>query len=179
MRTLKKYRYFSIVDYEKEQEFLSEMHRNGWRFVKVTGVGFYHFEECEPAEVVYQLDYNQEGIEHKSEYIKMFSDCGWDYIQDYMGYSYFSKPKSEMNGDEGIFCDESSRIAMMERVFKGRMLPLVVIFSACLIPQFFLNLFSFHNHGVAAFLGGIIGLYLVVFATFGIKYIKYRRDSEK
>jgi hypothetical protein len=105
--------------------YLREMHKQGWIFIKVTGLGVYHFEECEPQDVVYQLDYNQEGLSHKTEYIQMFSDCGWEYIQDYVGYSYFRKAAAEMNGDEEIFCDDASRAAMMGRVFKGSLLPLI------------------------------------------------------
>ena len=179
MKTKKQFKYFSIFNHEKEQEYLAKMHREGWRFVRVTGLGVYHFEECEPTDVVYQLDYNQEGLSHKTEYVQMFKDCGWEYIQDYAGYSYFRKPASEMNGDEELVCDDASRLAMMERVFRGRLLPLVVIFTACLLPQFILNLFSFHNYGVAIFLGGIIGVYLVCFAAFGIKCAKYKKNAKK
>ena len=96
MKTKKEYKYFSIFSYEKEQDYLREMHQHGWRFVKVTGFGVYHFEECEPADVIYQLDYNQEGLSHKTEYVQMFNDCGWEYIQDYAGYCYFRKPASEI-----------------------------------------------------------------------------------
>ena len=53
--------------------------------------GMYYFEKCVPQDVVYQLDYNKEGLEHKDEYLKMFDDCGWEYLQDYAGYSYFRK----------------------------------------------------------------------------------------
>ena len=92
MRTKKEFRWFNIFQYENEQEYLRTMHRAGWKFIKVTGLGTYHFEECTPEDVVYQLDYNQEGLAHKTEYVQMFSDCGWEYIQDYAGYSYFRKP---------------------------------------------------------------------------------------
>lgn len=26
----------------------------------------------------------------------MFTDCGWEYLQDFVGYSYFRKPKAAM-----------------------------------------------------------------------------------
>ena len=120
MATKTEMRYFSIMDWEKEQDYLREQHKSGWRFIKVTGIGTYHFEQCEPEDVIYQLDYNQEGIAHKEEYVQMFKDCGWDYLQDFFGYSYFSKPAAKMGGDEEIFCDDSSRVEMMERIFKGR-----------------------------------------------------------
>lgn len=176
MKTKKEYKYFNIFHYDKEQDYLREQHKNGWKFVRVTGLGVYHFEECEPEDVVYQLDYNREGLEHKAEYVQMFGDCGWEYIQDYAGYSYFKKPASAMDGkEEEIFCDDESRMQMMERVFKGRMVPLLVIFFCVLMPQFFLNVLSFHNYVVGAFLGGILVVYIAVFAWFYAEFQKFKK----
>ena len=137
MRTKKEIKFFTIVQYEQEGEYLRNMHKSGWKFVKMTGIGMYHFVECEPEDVVYQLDYNQEGLKNKEEYVQMFADCGWEYLQDAFGYSYFRKPAAEMDGEETIFCDEESRLEMMNRVFRGRLIPLIVIFCCCLLPQFF------------------------------------------
>lgn len=176
MRTKKEFRWFNIFQYENEQEYLRTMHRAGWKFIKVTGLGTYHFEECTPEDVVYQLDYNQEGLAHKTEYVQMFGDCGWEYIQDYAGYSYFRKPSSEMNGDEEIFCDDDDRAAMMGRVFKGRLLPLVILFTACLLPQFVINL-SQSNYGISVFIGVIIALYVSVFAAFAVKYAQFKNKK--
>ena len=51
---------FTIPEYEKEEKFLGEMHAKGWILERITLPGFYHFIQCEPEEVKYQLDYNQE-----------------------------------------------------------------------------------------------------------------------
>ena len=74
-----KFRYFTIVEWEKEQDFLRQEGLKGWRFTKATLLGIYHFERCEPEDVVYQLDYNPDGIAHKEQYVQMFKDCGWEY----------------------------------------------------------------------------------------------------
>lgn len=158
--TKTEYRYFAIPEWEKEERYLQERHRSGWRFTKATGLGRYHFEKCEPQDVVYQLDYNQEGIAHKEEYVQMFRDCGWEYLQDFYGYSYFRKPVSEMNGEEKIFCDEESRIEMMKRVFRGRIIPLLLILFLVIIPQTFIQHSSGHPvftgiYSVTCYLSGI------------------------
>ena len=49
----------------KEGEYLSLRHRQGWKFVKVVFPGIYCFEKCTPEDVVYQLDYNQDGLSNK------------------------------------------------------------------------------------------------------------------
>lgn len=130
-------RIFTIADWEKEEQYLRKRHREGWKFVKVNLPGFYHFEKCPPEDVVYQLDYNEEGLRHKDEYVQMFKDCGWEYIQDFGGYSYFRKPVSQMQGEEEIFCDDESRLDMMRRVFAGRYLPILIILTLLILPNLF------------------------------------------
>ncbi len=179
MKTMKKFRYFSILEHVKEQEYLQEMHRQGWRFVRVSGLGMYHFEECVPEDVVYQLDYNREGLEHKGEYVQMFRDCGWEYIQDYAEYSYFRKPSAEMHGAEEIFCDDSSRLQMMERVFRGRLLPLGILFLCCILPQFIFQAGVFHNYALAGLFGAITGLYVCVFVLYGVHYFRFKSKMKK
>ena len=46
---------------------------------------------------------DKDGLAHKDEYLKMFDDCGWEYIQDYFGYSYFRKVVSDDGIAEEIF----------------------------------------------------------------------------
>ena len=61
----------------------------------------------------------------------------------------------------------------------GRLMPLVVIFTATLFPQFVLSLVSYHNYGLAVFLGGIMAVYLCLFTAFGIKCAKYKNNIKK
>ena len=175
----KQFKWYTIFEYEKEQDYLREMHKNGWKFVKVKGFGMYYFEKCTPQDVVYQLDYNKDGLAHKDEYVKMFNDCGWEYVQDYAGYSYFRKAVSENGEAEEIFSDNDSKLQMMERVMKGRLLPLLVIFFATLLPQFLINLLSTHNYVVASVIGMILILYISVFVSCAVKFHQYKSSLKK
>ena len=173
-------RYFTVMQWEQEQESLQKMHRQGWKFTGVTMLGVYHFEKCEPEDVVYQLDYNEEGMKNKEEYLQIFRDCGWEYLQDYFGYSYFRKPATQMNGEEEIFCDDESRLDMMKRVIKGRILPLIVIFFCCILTLLTQN----HLDGIAGdiiriFMIFITVLYLSLFASFGYQLWKYWESVRK
>jgi hypothetical protein len=173
MEMKKEFKFFTIFEHKKEELYLRRQHQSGWKFIKVNCLGVYHFMKCQPEDVIYQLDYNQEATSSKGEYIKMFSDCGWDYIQDYAGYSYFCKPAAAMNGDEEIFSDDSSRLAMMERVYKGRLLPLLVIFSSVVIPMFILNLVNRH-YAMSVFYGIIIVLYVAIFGYCAFRYYQQK-----
>lgn len=172
METKKEFKIFTIFEHKKEEEYLRRQHQAGWRFVKVSGLGVYQFEKCPPEDVVYQLDYNKDA--DREEYLRMFSDCGWEYIQDYVGYSYFRKSAADMNGAEEIFSDDSSRLAMMERVYKGRLLPLLVIFCTILVPQLIINIMNGH-YVMAVFFGGMFGVYLAVFCYCAVHYYRQKK----
>lgn len=174
-------RFFSVPEWKKEETYLREQHKKGWKFVKVSGFCAYHFEKCIPEDVIYQLDYNQDGIAHKEEYVKMFSDCGWEYLQDYVGYSYFRKAASEMNQTEEIFCDDASRLDMMKRVFKGRLIPLLTIFFLIIIPQMIQQslIDTPFSHGLMIFFCIMFVVYLGLFISFAISYRKYYKSVHK
>ncbi len=70
METKKEFKIFTIFEYKKEQNYLREMQKRGWKFVKVKDLGMYHFEKCAPQNVIYQLDYNEDGLANKEEYMK-------------------------------------------------------------------------------------------------------------
>ncbi len=170
-----KIRLFTVMQWKKEQEFLRREHKNGWKFTRRGNFGCYHFEKCEPEDVVYQIDYNPEGIANKAEYVQMFSDCGWEYLQDYNCFCIFRKPVSKMNGDEEIFCDDASRLDLIKRVFRGRLLPCIFLFFGCVIPQLILQV----RRGNTSLLGFYIVLaviILILFLQFAIQYWKYKKS---
>lgn len=183
METKTTFKYFDIVEYEKEAVYLSKMHASGWKFTGVTFPGFYHFEACEPAEYVYQLDYNQEGRKNEAEYHQMFADCGWEYLTDFVDYSYFRKPASEMTeSEEGIFCDDDSRLEMMKRIFKGRLIPLVIIFCLIIIPNLlraFIAPSISYDTSVGIVFCVLFVLYLAIFAKFAYGYYKVKEQLSK
>lgn len=175
-------RFFSIPQWKKEEKYLREQHKNGWKFIGVNCLGMYHFQRCEPEDVVYQLDYNPDSSLQKSEYIQMFSDCGWEYLQNYFGYSYFRKAASEMDGTkEEIFCDDASRLDMMKRVFTGRMIPLLVIFFLVIIPQIVMQsrMNTPFNHSVMVFFCVMLVIYLGIFISFAIPFWRYYKAVHK
>ncbi len=176
MKTKKTLKFFNVCEYEDEQEYLTQMHRNGWKLVKVSGFCVYHFEQCTPENVIYQLDYNPEGQAKQAEYIKMFNDCGWEYLQDYMGYSYFRKAASETDGEEAIFCDESSRMQLLERVARGRIVPMIILFIGILLPQLVSCIVHQWIVLVVVYLV-LIAVYLATFGRFLYQYLQMKRKK--
>lgn len=175
-------RFFSVPEWKKEERYLREQHKNGWEFVTLSGLCLYHFKRCEPKDVVYQLDYNPDSLTKKSEYIQLFRDCGWEYLQNYAGYSYFRKAASEMDGtEEEIFCDDASRLDMMKRVLKGRMRPLLIIFFLVIIPQIIMQsrINTPENRFLTILFCVLFVLYLGLFISFSIPFWKYYNSVHK
>ena len=161
-------KWFDITEYDKEQDYLRRMHAKGWRLKSISFPGFYRFETCEPEEVVYQLDYNQDRKKDMAGYVQMYRDCGWEYLCDFMDYSYFRKPVSVMQSEEEIFNDDASKLDMLERVYKGRMVPLLIIFFAVICPQLIVQ-----GHGGYGVMQDVIfGMYCVLFALYVYIFIR-------
>ena len=167
---------FTIFDYEKEAKYLQEQQQKGWKLTGVTWPGVYHFTACTPADVVYQLDYNEEGLKNREEYLQMFRDCGWEYLFDFVGYSYFRKPVEDMEGTEEIFCDDESRLDMMKRVVWGRLMPLLVIFLCILVPQETTQIAQGRAFTPLSIVFDLIMLwYIGIFLQFVIRYAAFKK----
>lgn len=132
---IRKVRFFSIADFEEEELWLREQHRRGLRFVKCVSPCFYVFEACQPEDVIYRLDYKNAAL--GADYLQLFGDYGWEYIQTMFGWCYFRKPASlaQRENDAEIFSDPASKVDMIRHLFQTRMLPLLAIFLCCILPN--------------------------------------------
>ena len=98
-----------------------------------------------------------------------------------MGYSYFRKPVSDMTAEEEIFNDDNSKLEMIQRIFKGRMIPLFIVFFLYLILQFVLpNLFEGAViMAIVTIIRFLLLVYIIVTIHFCMKYLAYRRRIRK
>lgn len=161
---IREFHYFLLTDYEKEETFLREKHNAGYKLVKVALPGFYYFEKCEPEDVVYRLDFNPQTSSERDSYLQMYKDYGWEYMQDLNEYSYFRKSARDLDAaDTEIFSDNESRLDMLKRIFKKRMIPVMVVFLLCVWPQI-THLFSYGEINVAG--GVILGIDCLFFALY-------------
>ncbi len=180
------FRSWTITDYDKEEEFLREQHREGWRFKKYLIPGFYLFDRCRPEDVVYRVDFDHAQKGEKSEYLQMYRDYGWEYIFEVNGFSFFRKPADGMEEKETeIFSDDESRLEMVSRIFRRRMIPLLCVFLCFLLPQFFIQCMLWMEDGPAASMvltiifGVLFVLYVGLFIHCGRGIRRLRRKYKK
>lgn len=104
--------------------------------------------------------------------LRFFTIADWEYVQDFAGYSYFRKPVHAMETEnEDIFCDDVSRLEMVRRVIRGRMLPLIVIFLLFILPQAFWHVYPANGNVLITFiLWCMVGLYMTTFTILSLKF---------
>ncbi|VLB88274.1 Protein of uncharacterised function (DUF2812) [Streptococcus pneumoniae] len=54
MNSRVEFRIFTIVDLDKEEEYLHEMHLKGWRY-RTSRFGLFYFDQCQPDDVIYRI----------------------------------------------------------------------------------------------------------------------------
>ena len=174
------YRIATIADYDREALYLRKMHAEGWKLKRVSYSILlvavkYTFEECQPEQVSYQLDFYPMKKSERASYLQLFKDCGWEHITDFNKFSYFRKAHSEIESDAEfeIYNDAAGRLAMVKRILTMRMLPILLLFSA-LLPVFSKFVSGVSSFSWELFLIFIIdGVLLIVFAI-QISYILWR-----
>ncbi|QSX05685.1 DUF2812 domain-containing protein [Sedimentibacter sp. zth1] len=120
-------KHFGFDQYEKEAEFLTTMHSQGWKFVRVE-FGFlkssYHFEQCKPENISYQLDYildnlgNSISSDELEEKLLLYEDAGWEKVvgdENTNGWYYFRRKYVEK--DSRLYTDLESKLQLAEKVW--------------------------------------------------------------
>ncbi len=173
-------RFFTIADFEEEELWLHNQHKDGWKLSGMTPPCFYTFEKCTPENVAYRLDYKNNA--ETSDYFQIFKDYGWEYICRCVGWLYFRKPSSETEPeqDSEIFSDNESKVDMINHVVKTRLFPIMVVLLCCVIPT--LSRSTETSDPAATVFTVIFAiltlLYLYLFIYCGLKLLKLKKKYE-
>ncbi|NLK98343.1 MAG: DUF2812 domain-containing protein [Epulopiscium sp.] len=173
-----KIRFYTIADFKEEEIWLREEHKKGWKLTKMVPPYFYHFEKCPPEDVIYRLDFRNN--KENEDYMQMVQDYGWEYLGHCVGWLYFRKSTSSItNENDGeIFSDNTSRANMISHIMKTRMLPLLIIFLSCVIP----NALKMFDSAVSAvftvFWSLMLVLYIYLLVHCSLKLRALKKDLE-
>ena len=179
------YRIATIADYDREALYLGEMHAQGWKLKEVSYSNLlvavkYTFEKCQPEQVSYQLDFYPMKKSERASYLQLFKDCGWEHITDFNGFSYFSKPYSEIESDTDfeIYNDATSKLGMINRILKLRLLPILFLL-AILAPILFR--FLLRSNGFSLWTLFVLGLdiFLSLILLLMVAYISWKLWHKK
>ena len=179
------YRIFTIADYEREALYFREMHAKGWKLRKVSYSILlfavkYTFEKCHPEQVSYQLDFYPMEKSERASYLQLFKDCGWEHITDFNSFSYFRKAHSEIESDAEfeIYNDAAGKLAMVNRILRLRLVP-VLLLLAIHIPLLFMLFDRSNTFDLWKFLVVGLDVFLSLILLLVVSYIGWKLWHKK
>lgn len=78
MKSKLQFRIFTILDEDKKEEYLHEMHLKGWKY-RTSRFGFFYFDQCQPDDVIYCI-YDSRFLKKYKHELQDFRDRGWELI---------------------------------------------------------------------------------------------------
>jgi hypothetical protein len=106
-----------IADFAKEERFLNDMAKKGYRLEKYNSLGVYTFRLAEPQNLCYRIDYRTFSDNAQFEdYCTLFQDAGWEHVYGTRrsGSQYFL-PISDRVQTDDIFSDKESKAGRYKR----------------------------------------------------------------
>ena len=126
MNSKVQFRIFTIVDLDKEEEYLHEMHLKGWRY-RTNRFGFFYFEQCQPDDVIYHI-YDYRFLKKYKHELQDFRNSGWELIET--GFcSILRKPTSDILSEEKVYMSNGLRWEVM----RSRLRSCIATFSGGLV----------------------------------------------
>lgn len=142
MNSRVEFRIFTIVDLDKKEEYLHEMHLKGWRY-RTSRFGLFYFKQGQPDDVIYRIYDSRFLKEHKRE-LQDFRDRGWELIGA-GSCSILRKSSSDLLPEDQVYMSKGlkwevmrSRLRSCIATFLGGLVVCMSLFREDLSMSFFL-----------------------------------------
>ena len=142
MNSRVEFRIFTIVDLDKEEEYLHEMHLKGWRY-RTSRFGLFYFDQCQPDDVIYCI-YDSRFLKKYKHELQDFRNSGWELIETGF-YSILRKPTSDILSEEKVYMSKGlrweamrSRLRSCTATFLGGLVVCMSLFREDLSMSFFI-----------------------------------------
>ena len=110
MNSRVQFRIFTILDLDKGEEYLHEMHLEGWRY-RASRFGLFYFDQCQPDDVIYCI-YDSRFLKKYKHELQDFRNRGWELIET--GFcSIFRKPASDLLSEDQVYMSKGLRWEVM------------------------------------------------------------------
>ena len=142
MKNKLQFRIFTILDLDKEEEYLHEMHWKGWRY-RTSRFGFFYFDQCQPDDIIYCIYDSRFLKKHKHE-LQDFRNRGWELIGA-GSCSILRKPASAILSEDQVYMSKGlrwevmrSRLRSCTATFLGGLVVCMSLFKEELSISFFI-----------------------------------------
>lgn len=159
VKTVKKvWNFFTIAQWEEEEQWLNAMARNGWHLVRIKGLLRYVFEKGTPGEYIYKLDL-PDNLEHgmdEQAYCNFLAECGIELVCKQKQWLFLRKKATD-----GAFDDKDDLFAKLKMTNKAysyaiRTLSMLLRCFAILIGVNIIALCCVNNVDISNLLEGVI-----------------------
>lgn len=141
MKSKLQFRIFTILDEDKKEEYLHEMHLKGWRY-KTSRFGLFYFDQCQPDDVIYCI-YDSRFLKKYKHELQDFRDRGWELIGA-GSCSIFRKSASDILSEDQVYMSNNlrwevmrSRLRYCTATFLGGLVVCMSLFKEELSMSFF------------------------------------------
>ena len=142
MNSKLQFRIFTILDLDKKEEYLHEMHLKGWR-CRTNRFAFFYFDQCQPDDVIYCIYDSRFLKKHKHE-LQGFGNRGWELIET--GFcSILRKSISDILLEDQVYMSKDLRWEVMRyrlrsytATFLGGLVVCMSLFREDLSMSFFI-----------------------------------------
>ena len=159
-----KHKWFWAWQDDKEEQWLTEMSNQGYHLLKPGFFGRYEFEQGDPKNYVYQLDFMTGKKDQLETYLQFFTDAGWEYVGEFGSWQYF-RILAEGDTQPEIYTDVSSKIMKYQRIAG-----ILVIFMPIYLVV--LNVNNLVDHDPTWLMVTILILWLSIICLFAFSIIK-------
>lgn len=156
--TKKVWNFFTIAQWEEEEQWLNDMARNGWHLVRINCLLRYVFEKGTPGEYIYKLDL-PDNLEHgmdEQAYCSFLAECGIDVVCKQKQWLYLRKKATD-----GPFAEKDDLFAKLQMTNKAysyaiRTLSMLLRIFAVMIAIFIVALCVVSHPEISALFEGVI-----------------------
>ena len=141
MRSKAQFRISTIVDLDKEEEYLHEMHLKGWRY-RTSCFGFFYFDQCQPEDIIYRI-YDSRFLKKYKHELQDLRNRGWELIET-GSCSILRKSSFDLLPEDQVYMSKTLRWEVMRyrlrsctAVFSGGLVVCMSLFREELSQSFF------------------------------------------
>ena len=142
MKSKLQFRIFTILDEDKKEEYLHEMHLKGWRY-RTSRFGFFYFCQCQPDDVIYRI-YDSRFLKKYKHELQDFRNRGWELIET-GSCSILRKPAYDILSEDQVYMSKGlrwevmrSRLRSCTATFLGGLVVCMSLFKEELSISFFI-----------------------------------------
>ena len=165
----KRFRVFTILDLDKEEEYLNEMHLKGWRY-RTSCFGLFYFDQCQPDDVIYCI-YDSRFLKKYKHELQDFRNRGWELIGA-GSFTILRKSSSDLLPEDQVYMSKELRWEVM----RNRLRSCTVAFSGGLVVC--MSLFK-EELSISFFIIFLLYAFLISYLIHGFFRLKrkYRVDG--